>query len=230
MNAAHAVGRLSEDRQSPLPKRLCMTPDEGAARHIRDLAMRFSLGWNVSLIIQSPLPKRLSMQALASSRTKRMKTKIRKKYGFFAEEFIAEELAAKPSYYRGFSAIFYDEWEEYEREWQSWPTPAEALGRMVVAGIPKSNPKLEEMQRRKAELRAKALQRTPEMLALQEAARRKREADEAAPGATRSGSCAQTEMKTRFFIERLTNEKENHHVDPPPALPVVADAGRPPPF
>lgn len=134
MNAAHAVGRLSEDRQSPLPKRLCMTPDEGAARHIRDLAMRFSLGWNVSLIIQSPPPKRLSMQALASSRTKRMKTKIRKKYGFFAEEFIAEELAAKPSYYRGFSAIFYDEWEEYEREWQSWPTPAEALGRMVVAG------------------------------------------------------------------------------------------------
>ena len=119
MNAAHAVGRLSEDRQSPLPKRLCMTPDEGAARHIRDLAMRFSLGWNVSLIIQSPPPKRLSMQALASSRTKRMKTKIRKKYGFFAEEFIAEELAAKPSYYRGFSAIFYDEWEEYEREWQS---------------------------------------------------------------------------------------------------------------
>ena len=180
MNAAHAVGRLSEDRQSPLPKRLCMTPDEGAARHIRDLAMRFSLGWNVSLIIQSPPPKRLSMQALASSRTKRMKTKIRKKYGFFAEEFIAEELAAKPSYYRGFSAIFYDEWEEYEREWQSWPTPAEALGRMVVAGIPKSNPKLEEMQRRRAELRAKALQRTPEMLALQEAARRKREADEAA--------------------------------------------------
>lgn len=133
-----------------------MTPDEGAAKQISELAQRISLGWSVSQLIQTKPPKKLSMKALGSSRTKRMKTKIRKKYGFFVDDFIAQELAAKPSYYRGFQSFYFDEWDEYEREWQSWMTPAEALGVLVTRGIPASNPRLEELMRRKELMRQKA--------------------------------------------------------------------------
>lgn len=181
----YTVHRLSEDPSSKLPKRLCMTPDEGAAKHLREIALRISLGWNIVTCVHVPPAKKLSKEALASSRTKRMKTRIRKKYGFFAEDFIAEELAAKPSYFQGYAVYQFDEWDEYEREWQSWPTAAEALGRMVTIGIPKSNPRLAQFQKRKEEMRQKALinqqkMRDPAFRAQQEEARRKRLEDEAA--------------------------------------------------
>lgn len=89
----YTVHRLSEDPNSKLPKRLCMTPDEGAAKHLRELALRISLGWNIATRVHVPPAKKMSKEALASSRTKRMKTRIRKKYGFFAEDFIAEGIA-----------------------------------------------------------------------------------------------------------------------------------------
>lgn len=158
-----------------LPSRLGMMTDEFVAKQIRELLLRFCMGWTISFSSNfETRPKVLSKKALASSRTKRMMTKIRKKYGFFCEEFINRELAEKPSYYQGYMVYHFDEVEEYCKQWSSTLTPAEILGRMVTLGIPPENPQLKALQARREAMMAAQRERikSPEFQAEMERKRK----------------------------------------------------------
>ena len=115
--------------------------------------------------------KKLSKEAIASSRTKRMKTKILKKYGFFCDEFIQRELNERPSYYQGYLEYHFDEMEDYCERMEKQLTPPEVLGILVTKGIPPENTQLKVLQARREMMMQKARERilSPEYKARMEA-------------------------------------------------------------
>lgn len=162
-----------------LPSRLGAWHDEFACEQVKTLLLRFCLGWSVATSFTERRKKQMTKEALASSRTKRMMTKIRKKYGFFCDEFIQRELDEKPSYFQGYIVYTYDEMEEYCAQWEGTLSPAEILGRIVTLGIPPINPRLAELQANRERLLRQARERlnSPEYRAAQE--RKKKEREEA---------------------------------------------------
>lgn len=142
---------------------------------------RFHLGWHVAEINENTEKKKreLSKEAIGKSRTSRMINKIRKKYGFFCDEFIQREISSKPSYYQGYKAFYFDAMEDYCERMEKQLTPAEALGILVTQGIPAENPRLKEIQanREKAMREARLRMQSPEFRAQVEArAKAQREA------------------------------------------------------
>lgn len=199
-----------------IPARLGACVDRFAAEQIKNLLLRFSLGWNVGITRNSSPTKKktLSKEALASSRTKRMMTKIRKKYGFFCEEFIQRELESKPSYYQGYQAYYFDEMEDYCERIEKLLTPPEVLGRLVTLGIPPENKELKAMEARRAQMMKEARERllSPEYKAkMEERTKANREAEKARKLAEYQWLMRPDRDENSLFANPIPVAKEDTH-------------------
>ena len=87
------------------PARLAemFVPGGGSRPPAEILGVRYTLGSGYSLTCQhvAPPPRQIGQDNLAVRRQKRAARRIERSAPLFAEQFLAEELAAKPDYYAG---------------------------------------------------------------------------------------------------------------------------------
>jgi len=107
-------------------------------RHIPDEIANFpySLGSGYSLCIGFPTPpsRQLSHDSLANVRKKRLKRRVEKKTGFFADHFYQAELERKPDYYSGITDANIQEQHDQmiTREHERWNRLNQSVGVLIV--------------------------------------------------------------------------------------------------
>ena len=93
-----------------MPEVLAKTNDEEEAKHLLCWAKMIDFNYCISIGVTTPIFKRrLSKDALASMRLKRLKRRLEQKYGLFYDDFLEDELNKWPEYYAGERACCDDE-------------------------------------------------------------------------------------------------------------------------